>query len=538
MVKSGLNYSFGMGFWGPNGHDAIWHLSLASNLSKGSFDMPIFAGERLKNYHIGYDLLLALTHKLTGLSLVTLNFQVFPILLSTGIGFLTYKFVMLWKNSKKVALWSVYFVYFGGSFGWIINIIRGQEIGGESMFWSQQAVSTLINPPFALSILLMLAGLIYLIKFQKFHTANYLLLAATVFGVLIEIKSYAGILTLISLFIVSIFQVLKEKKLNYLLIFAGSLIISILLFLPLNRGSAGLIVWRPFWFLETMMILSDRFYWPKFYDAMTTYRASRSWTKMVSTYFLALVIFWIGNMGTRIMKELEIFKWIRNYKKNTFIEIFLISIIIFGVAIPMFFLQKGTPWNTIQFFYYSLFFSAILAGVAVSRIVNYLLLTTIVLLTFPTTIATLAHHYLPTRPPAKLSNYELEALNFLSKEPDGVVLTYPFDKNKADEAVTNPPRPLYLYDSTAYVSAFSGKPVYLEDEVNLDITGFNWKDRRMKVEKFLNSLDQKEVRDFLRENKIEYIYWLKGQRAKFGEDQLGLTRIFENKEVDIYKVKS
>src|SRR3989344_5139651 len=65
MVKSGLIYSYGIGFWGPNGHDGIWHIALAESLSKGSWQMPVFAGETIKNYHIGFDLILAIIHKLT-----------------------------------------------------------------------------------------------------------------------------------------------------------------------------------------------------------------------------------------------------------------------------------------------------------------------------------------------------------------------------------------------------------------------------------------------------------------------------------------
>jgi uncharacterized membrane protein len=87
------------------------------------------------------------------------------------------------------------------------------------------------------------------------------------------------------------------------------------------------------------------------------------------------------------------------------------------------------------------------------------------------------------------------------------------------------------------VAAFSGQPVYLEDEVNLDITGYAWQERRQNVLDFYASQNQQFVRNFLKENSISYIYWVKPQRATLGEGQLGLMRIFENKEVDIYKVE-
>src|SRR3989344_191801 len=217
---------------------------------------------------------------------------------------------------------------------------------------------------------------------------------------------------------------------------------------------------------------------------------------------------------------------------------FMVSIVIAGLLIPTLFLQKGTPWNTIQFLYYSLFFSSILAGVAVGEFLEskrkiydisiyHIAILLVIVLTVPTTLSTLWQHYIPSRPPAMISNEEVEALKFLSKHPTGVVLTFPFDRKLAEKAQNNPPRPLYLYESTAYVSAFSKKPVFLEDEVNLVITDYPWEERREKVLAWLDNLDAKQAYDFLRENNISYIYWIKGQRARLGETQLGISRLFE-----------
>mgnify|MGYP001613685838 FL=1 len=94
------------------------------------------------------------------------------------------------------------------------------------------------------------------------------------------------------------------------------------------------------------------------------------WIKAIPAYLVAFLIFLVGNMGTRI-----IFLF-RKIKKITEIDIFIYSIITAGTIIPMLFLQKGTPWNTIQFFYYSLFFSGILTGIILSRITYYILLAT------------------------------------------------------------------------------------------------------------------------------------------------------------------
>jgi len=538
MVKSGLVYSYGMGFWGPNGHDGVWHIALAESLSRGSRGMPVFSGEILKNYHAGFDLILAALHKLTTIPIVNLYFQIIPPILAVLIGILTYKFVILWRKSKEEAFWATFFVYFGGSFGWLVSLLRQGTLEGESMFWAQQSISTLINPPFALSLVLLLIGLILLVNKKN------LLLIILCFGILIQIKAYAGVLGLGALLVSGVYDRLKNNNYFLLKAFFGSLTVTLLLFFLFNRDSVGLLVFRPFWFLETMMGLTDRLGWLKFGSAMTNYRLGNIWIKAIPAYLIAFVIFWVGNMGTRIIKAILVWKWIKNFKKIGWVEIFIASLVIAGGLIPMFFLQTGTPWNTIQFFYYSLFFSGILAGVVFGEISskskNSILygieVAALFALTLPTTIGTL-RHYLPARPPAMISNEELEALKFLSTQPAGVVLTYPFDKYKAKEAEANPPRPLFLYESTAYVSAFAKKPVFLEDEVNLDITGYVWRERREKVLNFYSTLKEGEVREFLKSNNISYVYWIKPQRATLGEGQLGLTRLFENKLVDIYKVE-
>lgn len=550
MVKSGTIYPYGMGFWGPNGHDGVWHIALIKSLVRGSWEMPVFAGENLKNYHIGFDLILATIVRLTGLDPVRLYFQIIPPILALLIGILTYKFVFIWRKSKVQAFWAVFFTYFGGSFGWVVNLLRNGNFSGESMFWSQQAISTLINPPFVLSLVLILVGLIFTLNYIEDLRWRNLFIAVIVLGFLIEVKTYAGILVLLGLFVAAIWTLLFTTSLrsSVVKVLIGSVAVSLVLFLFFNRGAQGLIVFQPFWFLETMMGLTDRVGWIRYFSAMTTYRMGDIWIKAVPAYLIAFAIFWVGNMGTRLVASGW---WLvngagkRKFLDLSFVDVFIFSIIAAGTLIPMFFLQKGTPWNTIQFFYYSLFFSGVLAGVAIgeflreSRLKTSILLYSIevgiVLLTIPTTIGTLPH-YLPSRPPAMISKEELSALDFLSKQPNGTILTYPFDRIKAKEAEANPPRSLYLYESTAYVSAFSNKPTFLEDEVNLDITQFEWKDRKKTVESFLNSLNQTEARAFLKNNNITYIYWLKEQRAKLGETQLGIIKIFENNKVDIYLI--
>lgn len=541
MIKSGLRYKFGYGFWGPNGHDGIWHIALSKSLSGLSFENPVFAGEMLKNYHLGFDLILAIFNKLSGIRVETLYFQIFPPIFAVLIGFLTYRFIFLWTKSKEKAFWATFFVYFSTSFGFIVTFLKDKIFTGESLFWSQQSMSTLVNPPFALSLIFLLAGLIFLIK-KKY-------LAAVLFlGFLIFIKVYAGLLALAGLFFVAAYKLFKEKDWHCTKIFLSTALLSSVLFFSMTNLSEGSITWQPFWFLETMMSYEDRLGWQRFYSAMTNYKAGGLWFKSTLFYLVAFVIFLVGNMGIRIISFDYFARLFRKKIKVDEFVVFILSILVFAALIPMLFVQRGTPWNTIQFFYYFLFLTSILAGISFESILkrlkskhrNFAIGLILIFALFAVWVT--LQHYLPSTPPAKISNEEIEALEILRKQPEGVVLTYLFDPYKAREA-NYAPRPLYLYDSTAYVSAFSGKPSFLEDEVNLNIMGYDWNERKNEVSSFISNLDPKTGKDFLNRNNIKYLYLAKetsplfGEELKLGAGDLNLTNIFENEAVKIYQVE-
>ena len=80
IIKSGWKYSYGLGFWGANGHDAIWHLALINSLVKEFpnflVDMPVFAGEQLQNYHVGFDWVVTVIYMITKIPTPFLYFQI------------------------------------------------------------------------------------------------------------------------------------------------------------------------------------------------------------------------------------------------------------------------------------------------------------------------------------------------------------------------------------------------------------------------------------------------------------------------------
>lgn len=546
MVRSGLCFdkdcASGIGFWGANGHDGIWHISLIKSLMRGSFENPVFAGEKLKNYHIGFDLLVSFISRISGVDPILLYFQVLPPLIALLIGLLVYIFVFKWTKNKLSVFWALFFVYFGGGLGWVVTLVREGKIAGDSMFWAQSSATTLINPPFSLSLIFLLLGLIFFSSYLHNSRILDLILTVVFWGLLVQIKIYASILVLGSLFLLLIYSFLfkKDKLILVLKSLVLVFLISVFVYLISVRSSTKLIQFRPFWFLETMMLFGDRLHWERFYQALISYVSGRIYLKAFFAYVLAFVIFLVGNLGTRMISFFWFIRKDSFLKKSNLIEAFLFFLMFFGVLLPMLFIQEGTAWNTIQFFYYSLFVFGIFSGIFLARLISVLnkslslfLIISLVFLTLPTTVATMGH-YLARFPQAKISLNELNALRFLSSQPKGTVLSLQIPGTVYDN--NEFPTSLYRYDSTAYVSAFSGQTVYLEDMVNLNIMNYNWSERLAKIEMFLSDPNSVSARNFLRKSNISYIYLVKRMGVGLDEKALNIKNIYDNDEVIVYKV--
>lgn len=528
QVKNGLIYNFGYGFWGPNGHDGIWHLALISELQRNFPPQnPVFAGVALKNYHYFYDLLLARSGSLFSINSQDLLFRFFPILISVIAGLLVFHVVRKMANFWAAAI-ALFFVYFGGSFGWLVSYFRDKSFGGETMFWAQQGISTLLNPPFAISILIFLAGLylFYELQEQKDQVKLGWILIAILWGSLIEFKAYGGVVVVGALALYTLEKIIFKRDFKTLPLFLLTSMVSALVFLPNNSGSSSVFVLSPLWFIYSMIEFQDRLNWQRLNMAIQ----SGVPYKLVIGSLVGLIVFFLGNLGTRIVGLFAI--------KRLLKQRILLYMGILGIILPLLFIQKGTNWNSIQFFYYSLLIFSILSGITIASVKSKIalkytivLISAVIILTIPTTLDTLKH-YVPARPPARLSLAEIEALEFLKKQPDGVVMTLPYDTKMRDKF--NTPLPLAFYAPTAYVAAFSAHPTFLDDTINLEILNIDYKGRVNLQRDFVKIPEVSKK--ILKENSISYVYTLKIQNFNEDENKMGIKKIFENEEVEIFKI--
>jgi len=176
-----------------------------------------------------------------------------------------------------------------------------------------------------------------------------------------------------------------------------------------------------------------------------------------------------------------------------------------------------------------MFFLAAAAGNVITKKTKSALIINILILVFtlPAIPATLKH-YLPQRPPAAIPTAEVQALNFLQNQPLGIILVPLFDKNNFGKFTE--PRPLFAYESTAYVSAYSNHPVFLEDEVNLKILNIDIQNRRQIVSDVFNANTSPP-------ESIKYIYIpdVSKINPSFSPSSFGFTQIFSVGQTSVWQ---
>lgn len=531
VIRSGIKYDYGLGFWGSNGHDAIWHLSLINQIKNPlKINLPIFAGENLKNYHPFYDILIAFCVSITHISSLTWYFQIFPIISSIILLYTSFFIGKRFTLKFSGGLFLMFFTAFANSFGWLVSLIRSGQISGESLFWSMQSASNQLNPPFVLS-LIFINLLLLLLTDQKINQnlKSFLILLILVLTPIT--KAYGGVVVYSIFFFYSLVQLKKTKQ--PFILFITSLPFSYLVFSLYNSTSASLFIFKPFWFTNSLIESPDRLYLPFLANTRYTLESSgHIGPRLIIVYIFSIGVFYLGNFSWRLLGILAI------KKNNNSLQLPILFTILITSLIPLFFIQKGTSWNTIQFLYYSLFLSNIFLTIYLFKLKPSLLNRTILIIIIATTLISnleTFNRYLSNPAPSNLSSSEIEALTFLQNQPKGFVLTYPYDKYQKNNLTA--PIPLYAYETTAYVSAFSQQQVFLEDEMNLDITGFKWQTRLDEEKKFFSTTDKFFARGFLINNHINYIYLVDNQNFSLTIDDLQINEIYNNGQIKIYQVR-
>ncbi len=541
-APSGLPYKDGIYFWSSHGHDGVWHLALMENMHKDVFPFqnPELAGNKLQNYHFFVDLFMSEFSRLFPFSNLDIYFRFMPTAFAVLLGLSSFIFVRLWTKKELAGIWSMIFLYFAGSFGYLLYIPTHKALGGESIFWLSQTQSVLGNPPHASAFIVTIIFLFSLYKYLDLRNKAYFFLCVILGGAVIEFKVYAGLLILGGLLVVSIYELLFKRIYQVLLLFLTTLFVSLIIYLPNSANSQDFLIWQPWWYIRTMVVATDRLNWLNLELIRQTYVADHNWKRVIQVETVAFLIFLFGNLGMRFFGFWAFLK-IKLYK-NSF-NIFLLSMTLASFLMPVFFLQKGVAWNSIQFNQYFLLFFGFWAAFSVSDLASFykntkvrlIFALLIIILAIPTQLGLLWQFY-SNLPLSKVSNSELAALNFLKSQKSGIVLTAPFNQYERDKYKT-PPIPIYAWSDTGYISAFSSKETLISDQEQVNIMGYKVDRLLEDRKKAFESPDDVNMNEFLKKYKIDYIYLSWDQKFATDPALINADIIFQNNEAKVFKVK-
>ncbi len=530
-------------FYSAHGHDGPWHMALMNQIIKGfPLENPEFAGSRIVNYHFFSDLAPAYFNNLFRLSPLDLYFRFFPLLFSILIGGVSFILGKKIGGSFSAGIWATIFTYFCGSWGYLLTLARSQTIGGESIFWASQIQSSIGNPPQIASNIIVLTILIFIyqiLKIDKKPTAMQLGCLTILVSSLIGFKVYASIPILLSLGFISLVILITKKQLSLFITTVVSGLLSLLIYLP-NASSVGsFLIFEPWWFIRTMIVVPDRLNLLEWEHRRQTYISEHNYKRVLQLEVTSFLIFFFGNLGMRFW---GLWFFIKKTLFKDLFSIFLLSICLCSLILPLLFLQRGVASNTIQFLQYLLLILGITSGVITAKllskipnIVIYCLLSAIILLLMiPTQIGLIYSFY--QRPPlAKISWLEISALNFLKTQTpiNSVILTPSFNRNIHFNESTPP---IWAWSDSAYISALSNRLTFFADSEQVDIMGYNFQQSRDSLKNIFETEDIETFINLVKSTKADYLYFPKKIGPRTELSKTNYKQIFNNEEIEIWSI--
>jgi len=537
ISPSGILKNGDLLFWSAHGHDATWHIALMEEIKKGyPFDNPVFAGEKLVNYHFFSDIAPAMVSKYIPISNMDLYFRIFPFIYSVFLGISAFYLTRKITNSFGASLWATVFTYFAGSFGFIVTYLKNKTIGGESIFWATQPQSSSGNPPQIVSNFLVLTALYFLIiLLQKKSSKIIFAICVLLFGTISAFKIYAGVVLLGALAVVGIWQLIKDRSFQLILLTLLSGILAAILYFPNTSGSTSFLIFQPWWYIRTMIVEPSRLNLLDWELRRQTYIYEHNWKRVIFLEGLGFLIFFFGNLGIRFLGLWEFAKILKRSLKN-YINLIFVLVIFLSLTLPLLFLQKGVASNTSQFLQYFVLLSGILAGITISQITKKFkfLIPLIIILIIPTQAGLLYEFY--SRPAfAKISQQELSALKFVKDNTNSndVIITPPYNQYLNLGGVT--PN-IWDWFDTSYVSALTSRRTYMDDYEQNDIMGHAWRGRLTIKEDLFKEVNPDIFKVKIEEIGAQIIYFPKAVSPAIDLTKIGLTKIFENSEVEVWKI--
>ncbi|MDO8583413.1 MAG: hypothetical protein Q7R51_02690 [bacterium] len=507
---------------------------------------PGFAGIPMRGYHFFYDFLLANISKVSFLSPLSLYFHLMPIFVAFGWAIGTYSLLFSWTKKISIALWGVFLVLFGSSFGFILYFLHHPNTSLSTNFGIGQPEGALYNAPYAFSVVIVLATLILMQNYLKNRDKILLFLIAIFVGISPMFKVYAGMI-LIGGFI--IFVIIELLRKNFSVLWACILGATITLgtFGVFAGAGAGLF-YLPMWPIYRMM--DDVFPIYDYNEKIRTYGQYGVIKGLVSTYLTGFSVLLIGNLGTRffgiILLPLILLK---NKKLPSRFAFVVISMMAISVVVPLFFAQTIKVFDMIQMFWYYPLFVSLFASMGIyallslkfPKVIKIFIVIIFIFMTLPLAYDNALKRVVPliTVKRTSFSDNYFQAMNYLKNHGSyqDTVLDLPLGPEYAEWKNIES----WFNSSSAHIAIFGNKRMYVGNQLivfpNMPL------EKRLallesinKVEYIVpqNSRDIKKIIEKIKSEKISYVYAAK--KIKSFEGVYGISLVFQNSQAVIYKI--
>jgi hypothetical protein len=415
-------------------------------------------------------------------------------------------------------------------------------LGGETIFWAAQGNTIIGNPPHATCYFLLPGFFLSIYYYLKQKHPLSFITACLLASPLVGFKVSAAAVVIAGIFIAALIYFISTKKKDLLLLAFIVFTANFLTFKLITKNGESLLLFLPWWFIRTMIVVPDRLNWVdlelkrQFYLDRGGFRAT---LRIIEYEALAFFIYLLGNLGTRLIGFVKIIQEVKSKQFFQPLNLALIITMLTGFITTLFFVQKGVTYNFIQFMQYFLLIFGFFAAATMAKVKKLWLIIPFILLSLPTVIGNLIEFYYQRPALAVVSHQELTALKTLkSLTNDQDIIFTPLHNRYAKNAYSHQPWPISVWDSTSYISAYTGRQTYLNDEGQMTILGLNIEPRQQKIKKFFEDQEPLENKiAFLNQEKITYLYVRPVEIEKKAQETLNklhLDKVFENQEVVIY----
>ncbi len=506
--------------------DNLYHISLTNQLIQKipPFEPGMF-GVTVQNYHYFSNLVIAELSRVFNLPLLYTQFQYSSLFISMMLGLSALTFAQLLGIGKNYSRWLLFFLYFGGDLVYLVLSGLTGKIN-FSMSSLEDGAKLLANPPRAFSMVIFFVGLSLLTIYIKNKNLRAGLLSALVFGSLIGFKIYTGLFALCGLGALGLYYIFLKRKYLLVLPFILTLVISLIIYLPVNSSAGGL-YFTGFWRFENLAA-QPAFGLNYINNAFQIYLNHNNWIRIVEYELIFISLYFFAIFGTKLIGLIQTKKSLSLIPRE--INIFLLSGIITSLIAGLFFEQKTGGSNTFNFvasvFIIGSIYTALTCFYFLQKLnkqVKYVLIIIIVILTASRVgYQFISNTHSVFKNPSFFNNNRIEAFNFIKKNTDikSLVLV---DKNYFGLSALTP-----------YISFFTNRPMYLSGDRILRSHGIIIIDREKISNIILSSTDSARIEHSLKESGIKYIITANSKNF-LSTASANLKSVFENQEIKILK---